>query len=116
MQMATAMKPRPKESKDTAKADGSLKLELEKCQRELKECQECIKQMEALSARENFERLQTEEKLNRLNVELAQQAGELKAVNQTLLVSEQRLRIAIETGRIELKRAESVCLSGTPRN
>ena len=58
--------------------------------------------MEALSAHENSERQQTEEKLNRLNVELAQQAAELKVVNQTLLVSEQRLRIAIETGRIGL--------------
>jgi PAS domain S-box-containing protein len=79
-----------------------MRLELEKCQRELKECQERIKQMEALSAHENSERQQTEEKLNRLNIELAEQAGELKAVNQTLLVSEQRLRIAIETGRIGL--------------
>ena len=85
-----------------AKQVESMRLELEKCQRELKECQERIKQMEALSAHENSERQQTEEKLSRLNVELAQQAGELKAVNQTLLVSEQRLRIAIETGRIGL--------------
>ena len=85
-----------------AKQVESMRLELEKCQRELKECQERIKQMEALSAHENSERQQTEEKLNRLNIELAEQAGELKAVNQTLLVSEQRLRIAIETGRIGL--------------
>ncbi|MDB6039411.1 MAG: domain S-box protein, partial [Verrucomicrobiales bacterium] len=40
--------------------------------------------------------------LNRLNNELAGQAAHLKQLNQTLLDSEQRLRLAIETGRIGL--------------
>ena len=96
------MKTNSEKTANAAKSVESMRLELEKCQRELKACQERINQMKVLSARENSERQQTEEKLNRLNVELAQQAGELKAVNQTLLVSEQRLRIAIETGRIGL--------------
>ena len=43
-----------------------------------------------------------EEELRRLNVELSQQADHLRQVNQTLLDSEQRLRLAIETGRIGL--------------
>lgn len=42
------------------------------------------------------------EELLRLNTELAQQAAELRATNQTLLDSEQRLRLAIATGRIGL--------------
>ncbi len=96
------MKTNSEKTANAAKPVESIRLELEKCQRELKECQERIKQMEALSARESYERQQTEEKLKSLNVELAQQAAELKVVNQTLLVSEQRLRIAIETGRIGL--------------
>ena len=40
--------------------------------------------------------------LQRLNAELLQQAAHLREVNQTLLDSEQRLRLAIETGRIGL--------------
>lgn len=48
------------------------------------------------------ERRLIEEELRRLNVELSQQAAHLRQVNQTLLDSEQRLRLAIETGRIGL--------------
>ena len=70
------MKTNSEKTANAAKSVELMRLELEKCQRELKECQERIKQMEALSAHENSERQQTEEKLNRLNVELAQQAGE----------------------------------------
>ena len=42
------------------------------------------------------------EELLRLNTELAQQAAELRSTNQTLLDREQRLRLAIATGRIGL--------------
>jgi len=48
------------------------------------------------------ERRSIEEELRRLNVELSQQAAHLRQVNQSLLDSEQRLRLAIETGRIGL--------------
>lgn len=48
------------------------------------------------------ERRSIEEELRRLNVELLQQAAHLRQVNQSLLDSEQRLRLAIETGRIGL--------------
>ena len=48
------------------------------------------------------ERRLIEEELRRLNVELSQQAAHLRQVNQTLLESEQRLRLAMETGRIGL--------------
>jgi PAS domain S-box-containing protein len=48
------------------------------------------------------ERRSIEEELSRLNVELSQQAAHLRQVNQSLLDSEQRLRLAIETGRIGL--------------
>ena len=44
----------------------------------------------------------TEEELQRLNAELSCQAAHLREVNQTLLDSERRLRVAIETGRIGL--------------
>ena len=43
-----------------------------------------------------------EEELVRLNSELCQQAAELRQLNQDLLDSEHRLRLAIETGRIGL--------------
>jgi PAS domain S-box-containing protein len=43
-----------------------------------------------------------EEELRRLNLELSQQAAHLRQVNQSLVESEQRLRLAIETGRIGL--------------
>jgi PAS domain S-box-containing protein len=48
------------------------------------------------------ERQRTEEELYRLNAALSQQAARLRQVNQTLLDSEQRLRLAIETGKIGL--------------
>ena len=48
------------------------------------------------------ERRSIEEELRRLNAELSQQATHLRQVNQSLLDSEQRLRLAIETGRIGL--------------
>ncbi|MDI1428662.1 PAS domain-containing protein [Polyangium sorediatum] len=48
------------------------------------------------------ERETAAEELQRLNAELRQQAAHLREVNQTLLESEQRLRLAIETGRIGL--------------
>jgi PAS domain-containing protein len=48
------------------------------------------------------ERRSIEEELRRLNVELSQQTTHLREVNQSLLDSEQRLRLAIETGRIGL--------------
>jgi len=48
------------------------------------------------------ERRSIEEELRRLNVELSQQAAHLRQVNQSLVESEQRLRLAIETGRIGL--------------
>lgn len=43
-----------------------------------------------------------EEALSQLNVELEQRTAHLNQINQTLLDSEQRLRLAIETGRIGL--------------
>jgi PAS domain S-box-containing protein len=48
------------------------------------------------------ERRRIEEELRRLNSELSEQAAHLREVNRTLLDSEQRLRLAIETGRIGL--------------
>src|SRR6516165_12118147 len=48
------------------------------------------------------DRRRTEEELQRLNAELSRQAAHLREVNQTLLDSERRLRLAIETGRIGL--------------
>ncbi|MDI1479243.1 PAS domain S-box protein [Polyangium sp. y55x31] len=48
------------------------------------------------------ERETAAEELQRLNAELLRQASHLREVNQTLLDSEQRLRLAIETGRIGL--------------
>ncbi|MDC3959778.1 sensor histidine kinase [Polyangium jinanense] len=48
------------------------------------------------------ERESAAEELQRLNAELLQQASHLREINQTLLDSEQRLRLAIETGRIGL--------------
>ena len=48
------------------------------------------------------ERRSIEEELRRLNVELSEQTSHLREVNQSLLDSEQRLRLAIETGRIGL--------------
>jgi PAS domain S-box-containing protein len=53
------------------------------------------------------------EELRRLNAELSQQALHLREVNQTLLDSEQRLRLAIETGRIGLWVWNSTDLSGS---
>ena len=52
--------------------------------------------------RPQSERRRTEEELQRLNAELSRQAAHLREVNQTLLDSERRLRLAIETGRIGL--------------
>lgn len=43
-----------------------------------------------------------QEELRRLNVELERRADDLKRLNQTLIDSEQRLRLALETGRIGL--------------
>ena len=48
------------------------------------------------------ERRSIEKELRRLNVELSEQTAHLREVNQSLLDSEQRLRLAIETGRIGL--------------
>lgn len=48
------------------------------------------------------ERRRTEETLGQVNAELEQRTTHLKQLNQTLLDSEQRLRLAIETGRIGL--------------
>lgn len=59
------------------------------------------KQLEA-QLRDLNERRWAEEELRRLNAELSQQTAHLREVNQTLLESEQRLRLAIETGRIGL--------------
>ena len=52
--------------------------------------------------RPQSERRRTEEELQRLNAELSRKAAHLRQVNQTLLDSERRLRLAIETGRIGL--------------
>jgi PAS domain S-box-containing protein len=52
--------------------------------------------------RDDNERRSIEEELRRLNVELSEQTAHLRKVNQSLLDSEQRLRLAIETGRIGL--------------
>jgi PAS domain S-box-containing protein len=49
-----------------------------------------------------WQHAEVKEELERLNAELSQQAAHLREVNQTLLESEQRLRLAIETGRIGL--------------
>lgn len=48
------------------------------------------------------ERRSIEEELRRLNVELSERAAHLRHANQSLIDSEQRLRLAIETGRIGL--------------
>lgn len=48
------------------------------------------------------ERQRAQEHLQRLNAELEQQSVHLQELNQTLLDREQRLRLAIETGRIGL--------------
>ena len=52
--------------------------------------------------RDLSERRQNEEELQRLNTELSKQTAHLREVNQTLFDSEQRLRLAIETGQIGL--------------
>ncbi len=52
--------------------------------------------------RATTENARIEQELLRLNAELSQQALELKEANRTLLDSEQRLRLALETGRIGL--------------
>lgn len=63
-----------------------------------------LTEQKALEARlrDLNQRRWAEEELRRLNTELSQQAIHLREVNQTLLDSEQRLRLAIETGRIGL--------------
>jgi len=48
------------------------------------------------------DRRSIEEELRRLNGELSRQTAHLRQVNQTLIDREQRLRLAIETGRIGL--------------
>lgn len=63
-----------------------------------------LTEQKALEARlrDLNERRWAEEELRRLNTELSQQAAQLREINQTLVDSEQRLRLAIETGRIGL--------------
>jgi PAS domain S-box-containing protein len=66
-------------------------------------CRDLTEQVDLeLRLRDLDERRRIEEELRRLNAELSQQAAHLREVNQTLLDSEQRLRLAIETGRIGL--------------
>jgi PAS domain S-box-containing protein len=54
------------------------------------------------ASRSDADAARIEDELRRMNAELSQQAAELRAVNQSLLDSEQRLRLALETGRIGL--------------
>jgi PAS domain S-box-containing protein len=66
-------------------------------------CRDLTEQVDLeLRLRDLDERRRIEEELRRLNAELSQQAAHLREVNQTLFDSEQRLRLAIETGRIGL--------------
>jgi len=69
------MKTNSEKTANAAKSVELMRLELEKCQRELKECQERINQMEVLSARESSERQQTEEKLNRSELSRAERTS-----------------------------------------
>lgn len=55
-----------------------------------------------ISINDITERRRTEAALSRMNAELEQRTAHLKQVNQILLDSERRLRLAIETGRIGL--------------
>src|SRR6516162_820542 len=62
----------------------------------------CASRPNATRDRPQSEQRRTEEELQRLNAELSRQAAHLREVNQTLLDSERRLRLAIEIGRIGL--------------
>lgn len=60
------------------------------------------KHLNGTASADESDRQHDRDELRRLNAELERQAAHLREVNQTLIDREQRLRLAIETGRIGL--------------